>query len=224
MLKRLIINQKTIPVPVPLKTLEEVCSWIDEILVPIGETVTSATLDGKDILDLWCSPKTTSAINLHSESRLEVRIESPEDLALQSLDAIHSLAGAILRGIKALAVHLWTSRQSEIQPELHAVREDVGLICELMERMSDMGVADKIDIGHINELHGRIGLISTCLDAAMSIGDWKGAAQILLRDTGSSIGLETSLKELVDVSEASHLRLLTGRKHRGFPARAEGKA
>jgi hypothetical protein len=223
MLKRLIINQKTIPVPVPVKTLEEACAWIDEILVPVGETVTSASLDGKDILEIWSSPKVAAAINLHPDTRLEIRVESPEDLALQSLDAIHSLAGAILRGIKALAVHLWQSRQNEIQPELNAVREDVGLICELMDRMNDMGVGDKIDLGHIRELHDRIQKISICLDAAMSIGDWKASAQILLRDTSTAIGLETSLRSLVDESEACHLRLLTGRKDNSFAARVDSK-
>jgi hypothetical protein len=222
MLKRFVLNQKTVPVPVPLKTLDQVCAWIDEVLVPTGETVTSATLDGKDILDLWASPKVTAAISLHNESRLEIRIESPEDLALQSLEAIHSLAGAVLRGIKALAVHLWQSRQNDIQPELQAVRDDISLICELMDRLNDMGVADKIDLGQLGELFERIRIISVCLDAAMSIGDWKGSAQILLRDTSTSIGLETSLKELVEISESCHLRLLAGRKTRHYPARAEG--
>jgi hypothetical protein len=223
MLKRLILNQKTIPVPVPVRTLDEACAWIDDILVPAGETVTSASLDGKDILEIWSSNKVTSAIGLHPGSRLEVRIESPEDLVLQSLDAIHSLAGAILRGIKALAVHLWQSRQNEIQPELAAVRDDVDLICELIDRMNDMGVNEKIDLIPIRELNDRIRKISICLDAAMSIGDWKAAAQILLRDTSTSIGLESSLKNLADESEACHLRLLTGRKENSWLARAESK-
>jgi hypothetical protein len=221
MLKRLIINQKTIPVPIPVKTLADACSWIDEILVPVGETVTSATLDGRDILDLWSSPKTGSAINLHPDSRLEIRVESPEDLALQSLDTIHALSGAILRGIKALAVHLWQARQNEGQPELHAVREDVDLICELMERMEDMGVSHKIDLGVIRELKDRIKNIAICLTAAASIGDWKGAAQILLRDTSTALGLETSLRQLVDESEACHLRLLTSRSTNHFGAKVE---
>jgi hypothetical protein len=221
MLKRLVINQKTIPVPVPVKTLADACSWIDEILVPIGETVTSAALDGKDILDLWSAPKASSAIGLHPDSRLEIRIESPEDLALQSLDTIHALSGAILRGVKSLAVHLWQSRQNEIQPELQSVREDVNLICELMDRMEDMGIADKIDLGAIRELKVRIKNIGICLTAATSIGDWKGAAQILLRDTSTAIGLESSLRQLVDESEACHLRLLTSRTSNHFAAKAE---
>ena len=223
MLKRLIINQKTVPVPVPVRTLAEACAWIDEILVPVGETVTSATLDDKDILDVWSSSNVGAAISLYPESRLEIRIESPEDLALQSLDAIHSLAGAILRGIKTLAVHLWQARQNDIQPELAGVRDDVGLICELMDRMNDMGVSDKIDLDVIRALHSRINKISICLDASMSIGDWKASAQILLRDTSTAIGLESSLRQLVDETEASHLRLLSARASKTIGTKVESR-
>ena len=217
MLRYLIVNQKKVPIPVPLRTLADVCAWIDHVLVPVGETVTSAMLDDKDILDLWSSPRAGAAITLHSDSRLDVRIESPEDLALQSLDAIHSLAGAILRGIKALAVHLWQARQNEVQPELFAVRDDLGLICELMDRMNDMGLKSSIDLVSIRELHTRIYKISLCLDAAVSVGDWKASAQILLRNTSSAIGLETSLRHLVDESESNHLRLLTSRPSKSRP-------
>ncbi len=223
MLKRLIINQKTVPVPVPVRTLAEACAWIDEILVPVGETVTSATLDDNDILDIWSSSKVGSAINLHPTSRLEIRIESPEDLALQSLDAMHSLGGSILRGIKALAVHLWQARQNDIQPELAGVRDDIGLICELMDRINDMGIADKLDLDVIHELEARIQKISVCLDAAMSIGDWKASAQILLRDTSTAIGLESSLRQLVDESESSHLRLLSLRANKAIGTKVDSR-
>lgn len=221
MLKRLIVNQKTIPVPVPIKTLADACAWIDNSLVPVGETVTSAMLDGKDVLDLWCSVKAGEAISLFPETRMEIRIESPEDLALQTLDTIHALAGAILRGIKPLAVHLWQARQNEQQPELINVHEDVELISDLIERLNDMGVSGHIDIGVLRELNTRLRQITICLTAAMSICDWKGCAQILLRDTSNSVGLESSLKQLVDESEASHLRLLTSRPVKNLGAKAE---
>lgn len=221
MLKRLVINKKTIPVPVPIKTLADACAWVDEILVPIGETVTSATLDGQDILDIWSSPKVSGGISLHPDSRIEVRVESPEDLALQSLDTIHALSGAILRGIKALAVHLWQARQNEIQPELQTVRDDLELIVELLDRMEDMGVSEKLDLTMIRELKNRLRNLGICLSAATSISDWRGAAQILLRDTNTSIGIETSLKQLMDESEACHLRLLTTRSTNHFGAKAD---
>ncbi|MEI6832947.1 MAG: hypothetical protein WCL28_03055, partial [bacterium] len=88
MLKRIVVNQKMIPVPVPLKTLSEVCTWVDDTLVAVGQTVTSAILDGKDVLDYWGVDKICSSISVHDEMRLELRVESPEDLALQTTDTI----------------------------------------------------------------------------------------------------------------------------------------
>jgi hypothetical protein len=221
MLKRLIVNQKTVPVPVPVKTLADACSWVDEILVPVGETVTSATLDGKDVLDLWSSPKVSSAISLHPDSRLELRVESPEDLALQSLDSMHALSGAILRGIKGLAVHLWQARQNESQHDLLAVRDDIELIGELLDRLEEMGVSDKVDLSVMRELKARIRNIACKLTTAISFSDWRACAQILLRDTATTTGLETLLRHLMDESEACHLRLLTSRSLNQFGTKIE---
>jgi len=223
MLKKLIVNQKTVPVPVPVRNLAEACHWIDEVLVPIGETVTSATLDGKDILDLWDATKTCASIALLDASRIEIRIESPEDLALQSFDAMHSLAEAILRGLKSLAVHLWQARKNDIQPELEAVKEDIGLIRELMDRIEEMGVEDKIDLRLIRELRGRVHNINLAIDAACGVGDWKAAAQILLRDTPTAVGLETSLRQLLVESEACHLRLFSIRHNKTTGSLVESK-
>lgn len=215
MLKRIVVNQKIIPVPVPLKTLSEVCSWVDDTLVAVGETVTSALLDGKDILDYWGLDKVCSSISVHDEMRLELRIESPEDLAFQTLDTIHALAGTVMRGLKALAVHLWQSRQNEIQPELSAVIEDVSLICELMERLQELAALVEIDVNALSKILASIRDIKSRLELAMASGDWREAAQILLRDTATNAGLETMLKRMAQESEVTHEALLKIKNDKG---------
>jgi len=209
MLKRLVINQKIVPVPIPVRTLSELCAWVDEALVPVGETVTSAVLDGKDILDLWGASKVCESIGLHQETRIELRIESPEDLALQSLEAIHSLAIAILGGLKALAVHLWQARKNDFQPELIAVIDDVQLIGELMDRLWAMGVSERVDLLPLSNLVDDIKKISSALDETKASGDWKASAQILLRDTPTVSGLESLLKRVSQASELAHYGLLS---------------
>ena len=173
MLKRLFINNKMTPIPVPLRDLAEVCTWVDDTLVSVGQTVTSATLDGKDILGIWDSASVCSAIKVHPEMRLEIRIESPEDLALQSFDAIHALASAILSRIKILAVHLWQARKNELQPELECVIEDLKLIVELMERIWGLGVSAALDLSQLAEsfskLKDGIGRLTTAFDQ----GNWR---------------------------------------------------
>ena len=209
MLKRLIVNQKIIPVPVPLKTLAEVCSWVDETLVDIGETVTSATIDGKDVLDYWGLDKVCSSITMHSEMRLELRIESPEDLAFQTLDTIHALSGSVLGGLKVLAVHLWQSRKNDLQPELSTVVTDTSLICELIERLRELSVTVGLEIGALLEILGMMYEIKCRLERALMNGDWREAAQILLRDSATNQGLETILKRVILESEIAHEALLS---------------
>jgi hypothetical protein len=208
MLKRIVVNQKMIPVPVPLKTLSEVCTWVDDTLVAVGQTVTSAILDGKDVLDYWGMDKICSSISVHDEMRLELRVESPEDLAFQTLDTIHALAGTVLGGLKALAVHLWQSRQNDIQPELASVVEDITLICALIERLKELAGIVQLDVQALSQNFEATRCIKARLGEVMANGNWREAAQILLRDTAASHGLETILKIIAKEAEIAHAALL----------------
>lgn len=208
MLKRLFINNKMTPIPVPLRNLAEVSAWVDETLVSVGQTVTSAILDGKDILDIWDAESVCSAIKVHPEMRLEIRIESPEDLALQSLDAVHALVTAILGRIKVLAVHLWQSRKNDMQPELKAVIDDITLVGDLLDRILELGLIGNIDLSQIEQSFSQLKEILGRLTAAFDLGSWKDAAQILLRDAPTAIGLESLLKNIASESERAHACLV----------------
>ena len=208
MLKRIVVNKKMIPVPVPLKTLSEVCTWVDDTLVAVGQTVTSAILDGKDVLDYWGVDKICSSISVHDEMRLELRVESPEDLAFQTMDTIHALSGTVLGSLKALAVHLWQSRQNDIQPELAAVIEDITLICALIERLKELAGIVQIDVQALSQNFEATRGIKARLEEVLVLGDWREAAHILLRDTAASHGLETILKRIAKESELAHAALL----------------
>jgi hypothetical protein len=207
MLKRLMINQKLVPVPVPLRNLAEVCAWVDETLVEVGKTVTSATLDGRNILDMWGHLSVCESVGIHPETRLELRVESPEELALQSLDAIHSLCFAILTGIKSLAVHLWQARKNDIQPELSHVINDIELIAGLIDRLRDIGIDQDMDRSKIIVLLEQIQKILNDLGLAKGSGSWKECAQILLRDTPMTPGLERVLREVSIEAKTTHRAL-----------------
>lgn len=208
MLKRVIVNQKVIPVPVPLKTLAEVCSWVEEILVGPGQTVTSAILDGKDILNFWGQDATASSILVHADACLKLRVESPEDLALQALETIQALAATVLTCLKSLAVHLWQSRFNDRQPELLTVIQDLDLMSELMDRMDEMSCFVPLDLRPLSATVSASRDIKIRLDDAIAKGDWKQAAQVLLRDTLDSVGLESILKKLSFEAESAHQNLI----------------
>ena len=208
MLKHLMINQKLIPVPVPLRNLAEVCTWVDETLVEVGKTVTSAILDGRNVLELWGQLTVCESVSIHPDMRLELRVESPEELTLQSLDAIQSLCLAILSGIKSLAVHLWQARKNDIQPELVEVIHDLDLVVRLIDRLRDMGVDQNAELGKLIERLEQLQKNLNDLSRAKLSGDWKEAAQILLRGTPTTPGLESVLREVSAESRTLHQSLM----------------
>jgi hypothetical protein len=180
-------------------------------MMPSGQSITSASIDGKSVLELWGNLKATQAISLHADSRFEVRIESPMDLALQGMETTHTLCGAILRNLKPLAVHLWQAKPADEQPELYQVADDVLLIIDLIDHSKAMGVESQIDFGPMIEFQAHMKKISLSLSAASGKSDWRACAQILLRDTTTTTGLESTLRALQEEVEACHLRLLTSR-------------
>jgi hypothetical protein len=196
MLKTVVINQKIIPVPVPLRTLYDVCCWVDSTLVLEGQTVTSAALDGKNILDFWGVEKICSSISIFPEMRMEIRIEAPEDLIVQTLETIQALTGAVASGLKSLAVHLWQSRKNDLQPELSNTIEDLKLLCDLLEILQELAISIGIDMEHLGLTLLSIEQLREALQISSSVGDWKETAQILLRNTPASLGLESLLRRL----------------------------
>lgn len=180
-------------------------------MVPTGDTITSAILDGKPVLDLWGNVKASQAIHLSPETRFEIRIESPMDLALQGMETAHTLCGAVLRDLKPLAVFLWQARSTDEQPDLYQIADDVQLIIELIDHSKDMRVESKIDFGPMLDFQNHLKKISLSLVAASAKSDWRACAQILLRDTSTTTGLESTLRALQEEVEACHLQLLTSR-------------
>lgn len=211
MLKRVLINKRTLPVPVPVKSLADAFQWIESAMIPKGETITSASLDGKSVLELWGNTKLTQTILMTNDSRFEVRIESPMDLALQGMETAHTLCGAVLRDLKPLAVYLWQSKAHTEQHDLYQIAGDVQLIIELIDHAKDMRVETQIDFGPMLDFQAHLKKISLSLTAAAAKSDWRACAQILLRDTTTTTGLESTLRALQEEVEACHLRLLTSR-------------
>lgn len=202
MLKRVIINGKRVPVPVPIKTLAEALSWIEESLLPCGHSVTRVTLNDRQLGDIEAEPKNFSTIKLDELSRLEVRIDSPIELAVQTLDAIRNLASAIGVSLKPLAVEMWQARPSFRSPELDSVLSDLDLMLEMIDHASAL-VDTSIDTAPLQGIGVLIKRAILAVQMAKSNSDWKGAARILLNR------IESQLKELINEAETIQLRVLS---------------
>ena len=52
MLKEIMISKKKVPVPIPVRTLQEALHWVGETFLKQDAAITVATLDEKDILSI----------------------------------------------------------------------------------------------------------------------------------------------------------------------------
>jgi hypothetical protein len=203
MLKRVIINGKRVPVPVPVKTLAEALRWVEETLVPAGHSITRVALDDRQLGDLEPGGGDYGAVKLGEQTKLEVRIDSPVDLAVQTLEAIRNLSAAVGVGLKPLAVELWQARPGHRSPELDGITGDLQLMLDLIDHVTGLVDPMHVDISAAQGIGLLLRRATLGAQMAKSNSDWKGAARILLNR------IEPQLKELVNESETLQLRILS---------------
>ncbi len=199
MLRKLYINHKKIPVPVPLRSIADAIHWIESTLLPSGHTITRIAINEK-LVNLE-SVKSASTL-ISDESRLDIQIDSPLDLATQTLEALRNLGLVVASGLKMLAYECWKAKPPFRAGDIDALLADINLMLELIEHcigLSDSMYLDSSAIGGIALLIKRS---STALALARSNGDLKGFAKILLNQ------FEPVLKDLISEAESLHLRLL----------------
>lgn len=194
MLKKLILNKRTIPIPVPIRNLEEALTWLSQTLVKSDEEFTKILLDGRELITEGVPTKTFSTMLLTEASRLDVQVDSPLDLSLQSLDAVRNLALLIERGLKTLAVKCWQTPPNQRVLEINALHHDLGLMRDLCLHATDL-IAGHLDTSVLNYLVDRLMKIREQLIAASQLPDWQQYANLLLNK------LEGSLPEVANQAE-----------------------
>lgn len=203
MLKKVFINNKKIPVPVPVRTLFEALTWVENTLVPAGHTITRIALNDKLVSDLFSTGTAEQDISLGDDSRLEIQIDSPMDLTVQALEAMRNLSSVVMGGLKMLAYQCWKARPGARIEELESVANDMLLILDLIDHVSGLVGPMDMEVAPIQGIGGVLRQVSVSLAMARSNSDLKASAKLLLNR------LEPLLKELIAESESLQIRLYT---------------
>lgn len=203
MLKRVLINNKKVPVPVPVRTLDDALRWVEETLVPAGHTITRIALDDRVLTGSEPDPAVRGDTPLGEESRLEIQIDSPAELTIQTLDAIRNLASIILSALKPLAVECWQARGTLRPSELDAATNDAQLLLDLIDHVAGLVDRHHVEAAAIQGIAGVLKRSVVGLNMARANSDWKGSAKILLNK------VEPLLKDLVMEAETMHVRIAT---------------
>ena len=223
MLKKILLNNRHVPVPVPVLTLAQALAWVVSTLVPTGSFITRVTLD-RDVIEYegGVLPRKKELLEFTDKSRLEIQMDSPTTLATQTLDTVHSLCSAILGSLKGMAVHAWQSKPGEKLSELSALNDDVTLVVDLIghvhDLLLDVTAAKLVDSAAVAGIGRLMGQNLSAFNLARSQSDWKACAKIMLNR------FEPLLKDLLAESETLQIRVLALQPQLALPTTPGGCA
>jgi len=202
MLRKLILKNREIPIPVPVRTLGEVISWVEDTLLCKDAILTSAILEDRELINELYR-KSIKDIPLQEKSRLQINIDTPKDLSSQSLDVVCDLAYGIASRIRKISINSWYGFGARSKTDLEELHSDLLLLLELVHHINDL-----LDEGHtqytsINKLSENISSLSTKLQDNILSENWQELRGIL----GNL--LEPLLKDLAYEGEKVQVKMLT---------------
>jgi len=177
MLKYLHIKNRRIPVPVPIRNLDEAIAWVAQTFATDEKIITRVVLDGEDI-DL--DKNDFSARKLSEASELLMHVESHRELSKQSIEVIQNFCTIVLRRLKPLAVFLYNYKEKNIHPSLSEFLEDMAFIRDIRTHLG--GILDR----YHEELAPFEGLSALCekvmrdFNMNVQVGNWGVCSEILL--------------------------------------------
>jgi hypothetical protein len=184
---------------VPIVSLDDAIKWVEDTFVTQGSSLTRVILDGNDVLENFPHRKHS----IDSKTRLEFRIDAPEDLAIGAVEAMTNLSSIVLRSIKAIAVECWEIKPHEVPQNIDELISDIELIAQLIDHLDGLINVDKYVTGAYREVIEQIMQAKLKIGLARGNSDWKGLAKLLLQR------VELLLNRLSHELEAVILQLLS---------------
>jgi len=179
MLKKIIINSRSIPVPVPVKDLSEALKWVDTTFLQEEEMITRVVFDGRDLTEEGVDVTDYKKYPLTEVSDLEIRIDSPLELTNQSIETLRNLATVVDRELKPMAVTCWQTTPARMPDNFDGISADFKLIVELGEHISSL-VDSRIDLSILKYLIEKFSATLVELDAQAENRRWQEYARVLL--------------------------------------------
>ena len=179
MLKRITLNGRRVPVPVPIQDLSEAVEWLKKHLVRPDHAITRIELNGSDVEFSSDGEFQLASLVLTEASDLRVKVDSPSEICLQTLDVLRNLSSVIGRNLKPIAVKLWEHKGLKLPVETAAIFDDFGLMQELLDHI--LLLLDKrVDATNVCSIQAALNRAFTALNYAVQVADWKGTAKVLL--------------------------------------------
>lgn len=201
MLKKILIQGREIPVPIPILNVEDAIQWVEETLVIKGCILTKVMIDGQDLLPLSASER--KSIQISNSQVPEFSVDSPKDLSIQSLDVVRDLSYAVARNIPETAVKSWNYLGDTCLKEISDAIDDLGLVVDLINHINGLLDYTHVEMAPVNGLKVLIVRYHKDMQKSVKERDWKSCSRILVGR------LEAYLRELVSECEKLQLRIIS---------------
>ncbi len=185
MLKFIILNQKKVPVPIPIKNLGEAINWVESHLLHPDHTITKISIDGKDI-ECESDSSDLASIILDDDSHLELRIDSPTEISIQTIDALRNLTVVMERSLKPMAVKCWQAESSEEPVDLATLCGDVDLILDLIDHVIVL-LDKRISLANIKLIYNKVHRAAIAMQMSIQELNWKSTAKVILQQLEGAI-------------------------------------
>ena len=202
MIKVIYINQKRIPVPVPIQSVGAALEWVGKTLLPDGHVVTRVALNDQVFVTEGDEADNQNR-KLLEQDKLEILIDSPMELASATIEAIRNLTSVVRSGLKPLAVECWQAKPIDQPEELASVVSDQALILELTDHLQVLLNGHSINLASLGKIEKSLRDGTTSLQMAIQNSDWRAAARLLLNR------LDPLFQEVTSEIESIQIRLLT---------------
>lgn len=202
MLKRLLVNGKKIPVPIPLATVKSAMSWLEEHLLTGDQAITKVQLD-QAVLELATADLT---IAIPSDAVLSVTVETPGELSYKMVDAVPNLIQVVSLDLKPLAVKLWQAAGDNVLPEgVLPLIADLHLLADLTDQSRRLPLSIEV-AAKLEALAAELKEAIVALKKNLADGDLRSAARGLLTAIEPSLmGIDSCLQGQKDAMEQAQL-------------------
>lgn len=213
MLKRITLNGRRVPVPVPILDLVEAVEWLQKHLVRPDHHITRIELNGSDIDFSTDGDVKVARLQLDDNADLRVKVDSPSEICLQTLDVLRNLSSVIGRNLRPVAVQLWEHKGVKVPVATTAVFDDFSLMQELLDHI--LLILDKrVDAINLLSYQATLNKGFAALNMAVQSQDWKGAAKVLLNQIEAPAG---ELADELSSVEKVIFELMADKSTRGAP-------
>lgn len=186
MLKSFFLNKKKIPIPIPTTGLADLVSWVEKDILKSGQLITRLGIDGQDMDYATGVDDGLPNLPLVAESIVEMQVDTPEQLCIQSIDVLSNLCTILEKVLKPIAVDAWQTPPTAVPHDINDVIDDLELMKELIDHLQIWFERDEAS-GNLRNLRDLNENAVRLMKIAISQSDWRSVARLLLKQVEPAI-------------------------------------